>query len=68
MFRLRSSLAWFYEETFRWGQERRETAVAELRTMLERAEASGVSDRAFPDILEAARREARQKGLLRDEN
>lgn len=58
----------YFRDLVRRDQERRETAVAELRTILERAEASGVSDRAFPDILEAARREARQKGLLRDEN
>jgi antitoxin ParD1/3/4 len=58
----------YFRELVRRDQERKETAMAELRTMLERAEARGVSDRAFPDILEAARREARHKGLLRDEN
>jgi antitoxin ParD1/3/4 len=58
----------YFRDLVRRDQERSEVAVAELRTMLERAEASGVSDHAFPDILEAARREARQKGLLRDEN
>ena len=58
----------YFRDLVRRDQERRETATAELRTLLERAEASGVSDHAFPDILEAARREARQKGLLRDEN
>ena len=58
----------YFRDLVRRDQERREAAVAELRIMLERAEASGVSDHAFPDIVEAARREARQKGLLRDEN
>lgn len=58
----------YFRDLVRRDQERRETAVAELRTMLERADASGVSDRSFPEILEAARREARQKGLLGDEN
>ncbi len=58
----------YFRDLVRRDQERREAAVAELRTMLERAEASGVAARSFPDILEAARREARQKGLLRDEN
>ncbi|AXQ96141.1 type II toxin-antitoxin system ParD family antitoxin (plasmid) [Cereibacter azotoformans] len=58
----------YFRDLVRRDQERREAAVAELRTMLERADASGVSDRSFPDILEAARREARQKGLLGDEN
>lgn len=55
----------YFRDLVRRDQERREAALAELRTMLERAEASGVSDQAFPDILEAARREARHKGLLR---
>ncbi|MCR9073595.1 MAG: type II toxin-antitoxin system ParD family antitoxin [Alphaproteobacteria bacterium] len=58
----------YFRDLVRRDQERREAAVAELRTMLERAEARGISDRAFSDILEAARREARQKGLLRDEH
>jgi antitoxin ParD1/3/4 len=58
----------YFRDLVRRDQERREVAVAELRTLLERAEASGVSDRAFPDILEAARQEARHKGLIRDEN
>ena len=58
----------YFRDLVRRDQERREAATAELRALLDRAEASGVSDHAFPDILEAARREARQKGLLRDEN
>lgn len=58
----------YFQDLVRRDQERKETAMAELWTMLEREEASGVSDHAFPDILEAARREARHKGLLRDEN
>ena len=58
----------YFRDLVRRDQERREAAVAELRTLLARAEASGIAERAFPDILEAARREAREKGLLRDEN
>ena len=58
----------YFRDLVRRDQERRETAMAELRDLLERAESSGVSGHAFPDILKAARREARQKGLLRDEN
>lgn len=58
----------YFRDLVRRDQERREAAIAELRTLLERAEVSGVGERAFPDILEAALREARQKGLLRDEN
>jgi antitoxin ParD1/3/4 len=58
----------YFRDLVRRDQERRQPAVAELRALLERAEASGVAEGAFPDILEAARREARQTGLLRDED
>ena len=46
----------------------RESAISELRTMLARAEQSGISDRSLSDVLDAARQEARQKGLLLDAN
>lgn len=49
-------------------QESREQAIAELRSLLERAEASGTGTRSLAEVLEAARQEARQKGLLRDGN
>ena len=58
----------YFRDLVRRDQERREAAMTELQAMLERAEASGVSDHAFPDILEAARLEARHKGLLSDES
>ena len=58
----------YFRDLVRKDQERREAATAELRALLDRAEASGASNHAFPDILEAARREARQKGLLRGED
>ncbi len=45
----------------------RQQAIAELQQIVDDAQASGVSDRSFPDILDAAQREARQKGLLRGE-
>lgn len=48
----------YFRDLVRRDQERREVAMVELRTLLERAEASGVAERAFPEILEAARREA----------
>lgn len=57
----------YFRDLVRRDQERKEVAVAELRELLDRAEASGVSDRSVPQILEAARQEARQKGLLREE-
>ncbi|MCC5976639.1 MAG: type II toxin-antitoxin system ParD family antitoxin [Salinarimonas sp.] len=58
----------YFRDLVRRDQEQREGAINALRDMLAQAEASGVSERAMPDILEAARREARLKGLLRDEN
>jgi len=54
----------YFRDLVRRDQERREGAIGELRRMLDRAEASGTSDRDASEILEAARREARQKGLL----
>lgn len=45
----------------------RQQAIAELQQLVDDALASGVSERGFPEILDAAQREARQKGLLRDE-
>jgi len=56
----------YFRDLVRRDQERKESAITELRTMLDRAEASGISDKALPEVLEAARQEARQKGLLSD--
>ncbi|SMO64285.1 antitoxin ParD1/3/4 [Thalassovita litoralis] len=58
----------YFRDLVRRDQERRETAINELRVMLERAEASGVSKHSLIEILDAAREEARQKGLLDGEN
>ena len=58
----------YFRDLVRRDQERRETAINELRVMLERAEASGVSKHSLVEILDAAREEARQKGLLDGEN
>lgn len=58
----------YFRDLVRRDQDRRETAVADLRALFERAEAGGISDRNFSDILQAARAEARQKGLLGDGN
>lgn len=55
----------YFRDLVRRDQERREAAIQELRAMLEKAKASGISDQSFPEIMEAAREEARQKGLLR---
>ncbi|MHC0055304.1 type II toxin-antitoxin system ParD family antitoxin [Actibacterium sp. D379-3] len=58
----------YFRDLVRRDQERRDTAINELRIMLERAEASGVSKRSSSEILDVAREEARQKGLLDCEN
>ncbi len=46
----------------------RQQAIAELQQIVTDALASGISDRSFTDILDAARHEARQRGLLRGES
>lgn len=58
----------YFRDLVRRDQERRERAVEDLRALLDRAEASGVSDRSLSEVLDAARREARQKGLPLGEN
>ncbi len=37
-------------------------------TISDRAEASGISGRVLPEIMESVRADARRKGLLRDQN
>lgn len=56
----------YFRDLVRRDQEARGSAIQELRDMLDRAEAGGISERTVPEIMEAARNEARQKGLLRD--
>lgn len=56
----------YFRDLVRRDQERRENAIRELRTILDRAEQSGVSERSLSEVLEAARQDARQKGLLLD--
>lgn len=51
----------------RCDQERRDVAIQQLRDILDHAEASGLSSQTLPEIMEAARGEARKKNLLRDE-
>lgn len=58
----------YFRDLVRRDQERREAAFDDLRNMLERAEAGGVSTRGLSDIMAAAREEARQTGLLRGED
>ena len=58
----------YFRDLVRRDQERREEVVRELRDVLDRAEASGLGARSLPEVMEAARDEARRKGLLRDED
>ena len=58
----------YFRDLVRRDQERREGAIQQLREMLDRAEASGLSGRTLCEIMEAARDEARQRGLLRDQD
>lgn len=60
------SVSEYFRDLVRRDQERRESAIRELRTILDRAEQSGISERSLPEALEAARQEARQEGLLLD--
>ena len=54
----------YFRDLVRRDQERREGAIAELRALMQQAEAAGISPRAVDEVLKAARLEARQKGLL----
>ncbi len=54
----------YFRDLVRRDQDRRETAIADLRAMIAQAEASGVSDKSAAQVLQSAREEARQKGLL----
>lgn len=54
----------YFRDLVRRDQERREASVLALQEMLERSEASGISSLSIEEIREAARNEARQKGLL----
>jgi antitoxin ParD1/3/4 len=56
----------FFRDLVRHDQERRADAIRELRSMLERAEASGIGERSKDKLIEAAKREAKQQGLLGD--
>lgn len=57
----------FFRDLVRHDQERRASAISELRALLGKAQASGIGERSVEQLIEAARHEARQNGLLRDE-
>ena len=54
----------YFRDLIRRDQERRSEAISELRLMINKAEASGISERTVEDIVEEAKREAAAKGLL----
>ena len=54
----------YFRDLVRRDQERRGEAIAELRALLTKAEASGISERSVEDIIAEAKREAVAKGLL----
>ena len=56
----------YFRDLVRQDQDRRDAAIAELRILLDRAEASGLSDRSLPEVLDAARAEAKRRGLMGD--
>ena len=56
----------FFRDLVRHDQERRATAARDLQTLLAKAEESGIGGRTKDELIAAARREARQNGLLGD--
>ena len=58
----------YFRDLVRRDQEKREEKLKELRDLLDLAEASGVSTRTFPEIMELARQEAQRKGLPHERN
>jgi len=54
----------YFRDLVRHDQERKESAIQELRDIMNRAETSGIVNRTLPDIIKATRVEARKKGLL----
>jgi len=53
----------YFRDLVRRDQDNREAAVQELRGLIDEGLASGISNRKIPEIIEAARKEARNKGL-----
>ena len=54
----------FFRNLVRKDQEKQSRAINELRQMIDRAEASGISGQTGEQIIEQARQEARAQGLL----
>lgn len=52
----------YFRDLVRRDQEKREAAIQELRTIIEEAEASGISDQSFDEIIAEAREKAIKMG------
>ncbi len=58
----------YFRDLVRRDQEKKERKLKELRDLIDRAEASGISARAFPEIMELARQAAQRKGLPHEQD
>ena len=56
----------YFRDLVRRDQDQRRAAATELRNLINKAEESGISDRDLTQIVDAARIEARRKGLMGD--
>lgn len=56
----------YFHDLVRHDQDRKQSAIRELRDIFDRAEASGINQRTLPEIVKTARQEARRRGLLRE--
>ena len=56
----------YFRDLVRRDQDRSESRLNELRTLLDRAEASGLSERTMPEIIELARQEALRRAPRKD--
>lgn len=53
----------YFRDLVRRDQERRETAIGELRALITKAEESGISQRSVEEIIADAKQEASAKGF-----
>ncbi len=56
----------YFRDLVRRDRDRKETAILELRELMDRAEQGGTTKRSFPEIIEAARKKARRQRVLRE--
>ena len=56
----------YFRDLVRRDQDRNEAKLDELRALLDRAEASGLSERTMPEIMELARQQALRRDPRKD--